>query len=81
MNRRTLTIRNPVAPDIPAPFRPTMGIRIELNAILIIVPQTVVVNSPLVCFATRYVVPKKADIFEKMAVTSKIGTIFHAEKN
>lgn len=33
-----LTIKKPVAPDIPAPIRPTIGIRIKLNVILIIVP-------------------------------------------
>lgn len=62
---KILTIKNPTAPDIAAPFIPISGTNTKLNDIFIVVPQIVVVNNPFVFLATRYVVPKKADMFEK----------------
>ena len=73
-----LTIMKPKLLPIPAPLTPKIGINIKLKIKLVIVPKIVVKKILLVSLAAKKIVPKKADISEKIAANNKKDTNFQA---
>ena len=77
-NLTTLTIMKPKLLPIPAPLTPNIGINIKLKTKLVIVPKIVVEKILLVSLAAKKIVPKKADMLEKIAANNKKDTNFQA---